>query len=168
MLSVLAPKPNREKTPTGLAASGATFQHPEPFVLDLPSAGLTTGATIKAWLRRKGPQSSRLRLRSPCPEATRKACPDALWRYPSFGGDSVSTKAREYIDYWIENSVHAAEQFGHAGASQDVAELARRCIAMAKDQGISETAIADEVGDIADYIRSKLGVANRTEKDRHK
>ena len=32
----------------------------------------------------------------------------------------MAIKAREYVDYSIENSVHAAEQFGTPGASQDV------------------------------------------------
>ena len=39
-------------------------------------------------------------------------------------------KAREFIDFWIENSVHAAEQFH--GASQDVADLTARYIEAAK------------------------------------
>jgi len=45
--------------------------------------------------------------------------------------------AREFIDFWIENSVHAREQTGATGASQDVIELARRCVDMAKTEGIS-------------------------------
>ncbi len=30
------------------------------------------------------------------------------------------TKTREYIAFWIEKSVHAAEQYGAPGASQGV------------------------------------------------
>ena len=33
------------------------------------------------------------------------------------------SKAREFVDFWIENSVHAKEQFKMLGASQDVSEL---------------------------------------------
>jgi hypothetical protein len=77
----------------------------------------------------------------------------------------VSIQAREFIDFWIENSVHAAEESGARGASQDVSELARRCVAMAKDQGITEDAMRGEVGDVADYNRNvpanSLAVANR-------
>ncbi|WP_245321519.1 hypothetical protein [Bradyrhizobium sp. NAS96.2] len=48
------------------------------------------------------------------------------------------SKAREFIDFWIENSVHAVEQYWTVGASQDVAELTRRLVAAAKEQGFSE------------------------------
>ena len=80
----------------------------------------------------------------------------------------MSAKAREFIDYWIENSVHAAEQYGTPGASQDVVELTRRCVDMAKGQGITEQAIRHEIGDVAEYIRGKLRAANNAESDRRK
>jgi hypothetical protein len=80
----------------------------------------------------------------------------------------MAIKAREYVDYWIENSVHAAEQFGTPGASQDVDVLVRRLIEGAKEQGISEQDMRSEVGDLAEYIRGKLRAANRSEGDRHK
>jgi len=75
----------------------------------------------------------------------------------------MSAKAREYIDFWIENSVHAAEQYG---ASQDVAELVQRLIQNAEAQGVTEQSMRDEVGDLAEYIRSKLAKANRDERNR--
>jgi hypothetical protein len=79
---------------------------------------------------------------------------------------AMTTKAREFVDFWIENSIHAVEQFRATGASQDVAELTRRCLDMAKGQGISEQEMRDEIGDVADYIRAKLKHANTAEKDR--
>jgi len=82
------------------------------------------------------------------------------------GTTTMTAEAREFIDFWVENSVHSAEQAGAAGASQDVTELTRRCVEMAKGQGILEEAIHDEVGDIAEYIRGKLGAANQVERDR--
>jgi hypothetical protein len=78
----------------------------------------------------------------------------------------MTAKAREYLDFWIENSVHAAEQFRAAGASQDVTELVRRLIDGAKDQGISERDMQDEVGDLTEYVRVKLKAANKAEDDR--
>jgi hypothetical protein len=80
----------------------------------------------------------------------------------------MSATVREFIDFWIQNSIHAAEQFGTLGASQDVAELTRRCIEMAKSEGIGENAMRDEVGDVTEYIRSKLKAANSAESDRQK
>ena len=78
----------------------------------------------------------------------------------------MSAKAREFIDFWIENSVHAAEQYGNAGGEQDVTELACRCLQAAKGQGISGADMQAEVGDVADYIRGKLKAANKAESDR--
>ena len=80
----------------------------------------------------------------------------------------MTTKAREYIDFWIENSVHAAEQFKASGASQDIPVLVRRLIEGARDQGFTEKDLHDEVGDLADYVRNKLATANQAERDRHK
>jgi CRP/FNR family transcriptional regulator, cyclic AMP receptor protein len=78
-----------------------------------------------------------------------------------------SAKAREFIDFWIETSVHAAEQYGVAGGEQDVTQLARRFVQAAKGQGISEADMQAEIGDVAEYIRGKLKAANKAESDRH-
>jgi hypothetical protein len=82
------------------------------------------------------------------------------------GTSTMSVQAREFIDFWIENSVHAVEQSSTPGASQDVAQLTQRCIDMAKSQGITEEAIRAEIGDVAEYIRGKLNAANQAEQDR--
>ena len=78
------------------------------------------------------------------------------------------TAAREYVDFWIENRVHAIEQLETPGASQDVTELVRRLVVGAQGQGITEQDIQAEVGDLNDYIRAKLKSANETEIDRLK
>lgn len=78
----------------------------------------------------------------------------------------MSSRAREYIDYWIENSVHAAEQFGAPGASQDVAVLAARLIEAANGQRITEKEMRDEVGDLSEYLLTKLRAANKAEANR--
>ncbi|QPF83935.1 hypothetical protein IC762_30470 [Bradyrhizobium genosp. L] len=80
----------------------------------------------------------------------------------------MSAKAREFIDFWVENSVHAVEQYRTAGASQDVAELTRRIVEAAKGQGITEEALREEVGDVAEYIDGQLKAANRAEADRRR
>jgi hypothetical protein len=78
------------------------------------------------------------------------------------------SKVREFMDFWTENSIHAAEQYRTAGASQDVAELTRRLIQAAKGQGISEAALQAEIGEISEYIRDRLKAANRAESERRK
>jgi hypothetical protein len=78
------------------------------------------------------------------------------------------SKVREFIDFWIENSVHAAEQHQSAGASQDVAELTRRVVGAAKGQGIPEADLQAEVGNISEYIKEQLKAVNRAESERRK
>ena len=81
------------------------------------------------------------------------------------------TKAKEFLDFWIENSVHAAEQYGHRGGGVELRELVERCVKMARPQGISIHDLEDEVGNLPNYIREALAKANRTEDartDRHK
>ncbi|WP_431015552.1 hypothetical protein [Bradyrhizobium pachyrhizi] len=78
------------------------------------------------------------------------------------------SKAREFIDFWIENSVHAIEQYRTAGASQDVAELTQRLVEAARGQGISEAELRAEIGDVSDYIGGQLKEVNRAERERRK
>jgi hypothetical protein len=78
----------------------------------------------------------------------------------------MASKAREYIDFWSENSLHAREQFRTVGASQDVTELVERLIEGAKGEGITEEALRAEVGDLAEFVRNKLKAVNKSESDR--
>ena len=78
----------------------------------------------------------------------------------------MANEAREFIDFWIETSVHAREDSGIQGADQRVTELARRLIEAGIAQGISEKTIVSEVGSVTDYIRTKLNEANEAEKNR--
>jgi hypothetical protein len=88
----------------------------------------------------------------------------ALRRNQLYSSDM--SKAREYIDFWVENSVHSAENYTATGASQDVSLLVERLIEGAKEQDISADAMQEEVGDLTEYIRGKLETANRI--DRHR
>ncbi|MCK1489176.1 hypothetical protein IVB14_01700 [Bradyrhizobium sp. 180] len=72
----------------------------------------------------------------------------------------MTAEARHFIEFWVENSVHAAEPYGAIGAEQNVAELARRCIQMAAEQGISEQELTAEIGDVIEFIKEKLTAAN--------
>jgi hypothetical protein len=87
---------------------------------------------------------------------------------PDQQGKTMSTKAREFIDFWVENSVHAVEQYRTAGASQDMVELSRRLVEAAKGQGISEADMRAEIGEISDYIGDRLKAANNAERERRK
>ena len=78
------------------------------------------------------------------------------------------SNAREFLDFWIENSVHASEEFRSPGASQQVDELLRRCVRAAEAQGVSKADMEAEVGNLADYIGEKLEAANKTESNRRR
>ncbi|WP_407150524.1 hypothetical protein [Bradyrhizobium sp. ORS 86] len=78
------------------------------------------------------------------------------------------SKAREFIEFWIENSIHPVEQYRTVGASQDVAELTRRLVVAAKEQGFSEADLQTEIGDISDYVGDRLKAANKAESERRK
>ncbi|WP_445222178.1 hypothetical protein ACKWRH_21190 [Bradyrhizobium sp. Pa8] len=76
------------------------------------------------------------------------------------------SEAREFIDFWTENSIHAVEQYRTPGASQDVAELSRRLVEAAGERGISESDLRAEIGEISEYIRDRLRAANDAERER--
>jgi hypothetical protein len=78
----------------------------------------------------------------------------------------MAGQAREFIDFWIENSVHAAEQRGEIGAEQRVLVLTSRCLEMASSIGLSKSDLDKEVGDLSTYIGTKLAAANKQESDR--
>ena len=70
------------------------------------------------------------------------------------------SKAREFLEFWIHNSVHRAEQRGVAGASQRPEELKARCIEMAASEGLSPADLEAEVGDLYQHIAAPLATAN--------
>ncbi|MGY2811906.1 hypothetical protein [Bradyrhizobium sp. USDA 4506] len=76
------------------------------------------------------------------------------------------SKAREFVDFWIQNSVHAVEQYRTAGASQDVTELTERLLEAASGQGISEADLQAEIGEIPHYIAERLRAVNNAESER--
>jgi hypothetical protein len=69
-------------------------------------------------------------------------------------------EAREFLELWMQNSVHAAEQPGVRGASQRPEDLKARCIEMAAPQGLSQADLEAEVGDLYQYIKAAGAAAN--------
>jgi len=78
----------------------------------------------------------------------------------------IGSVTREFIEFWIENSVHAREQRGAAGAGQNAPVLTRRCVEMASSTGLSRAALDEEVGGLSSYIGAKLAAANKLERER--
>lgn len=78
----------------------------------------------------------------------------------------MTSKAREFLDYWIKNSVHASEQYGSRGGGQTARDLADRCAKMGESQNITIADMEGEVGDLAEYIRTKMVSAEKAEDER--
>jgi hypothetical protein len=82
----------------------------------------------------------------------------------------MTADVQEFLDFWVQNSVHAAEPHGAEGASQRVPVLVEQCLKMAKTQGLTKADIEAVVGDLHAYLQTKLMRANDTENariDRH-
>jgi hypothetical protein len=73
------------------------------------------------------------------------------------------SKTRGFIDFWVENSVHPAEQFRAPEASQDEARACPPSCRGSKEQGISETDLQAEIGEVRSCVRDKLSEANQAE-----
>ena len=76
--------------------------------------------------------------------------------------------AKEFIDFWIENSVHAKPFHNEGGGSQNALVLAARMVAAAQEQGLSKDDILREIGDPEAYLQQKLKAVNSAETKRQK
>ncbi|WP_143668643.1 hypothetical protein [Streptomyces sp. Alain-F2R5] len=77
--------------------------------------------------------------------------------------------AKEFVEFWLKNSVHADEQFSVRRGRPEIDELVRRLLTAAKDQGFAQEQIEAQLGgDIYDYIRSSIDSQNAQETSRLK
>ena len=81
------------------------------------------------------------------------------------------TQAREFADFWLQNSVHADEQYTAKRNRVAVQTLADKLIRAAKEQGFAQEQMEAEIGDIYAYIRASIDSQNvdetaRLKKDR--
>lgn len=79
---------------------------------------------------------------------------------------SMASDAKRFIDFWVENSVHAKSEFGLAGGSQDASVLVERLKQAAEAQGISTSEIVHEIGDVEEYLKQILADANAVQTSR--
>ena len=74
---------------------------------------------------------------------------------------------KEFVEFWLENSVHPDEQFGLRRGRPPVQQLADNLIRAAEDQGFSKQQIEAELGgDIFAYIRFSIDQQNDAEHER--
>jgi hypothetical protein len=78
------------------------------------------------------------------------------------------TQAREFVDFWLSNSVHADEQFVVRRNRKAVQILADKMIRAAKDQGFDRDQMEAEIGDIYSFIRASIDSQNVDETARLK
>ncbi len=75
---------------------------------------------------------------------------------------------REFVDFWVENCVHADEEYEAPGGLDAARMLTNRMILAARQQGFKLKQLMDEVGDPLTYIRAELDKKNADEKARMK
>lgn len=77
--------------------------------------------------------------------------------------------AKEFVEFWLENSVHPDEQFAVRRGQPEVEELVRRLLVAAESQGFTRQQIEVELGgDISAHIRESIESQNTAEDARRK
>lgn len=75
--------------------------------------------------------------------------------------------AKDFIEFWLENSVHADEQFGARRGRTEIQHLADNLLHAAEGQGFTQQQIEAEMGgDVNDFIRASIDRKNQAEEGR--
>jgi hypothetical protein len=77
--------------------------------------------------------------------------------------------AKDFVDFWLENSVHADEQFQVKRGRAEVDRLVENLVRAAEAQGFTRKQIEDELGgDIRAFIRASIDRQNSSEEARRR
>ena len=77
------------------------------------------------------------------------------------------TTAKEFVDFWLDVSVHADEQEGPRQNHAAVQHLADNLLNAAREQGFSKEQVESELGDdLEAYIRASIDRQNVAEETR--
>jgi hypothetical protein len=72
--------------------------------------------------------------------------------------------AKEFVEFWLQNSVHADERFGVRRGRESVQHLADNLVRAAEAEGFTKAQIKAELGgDIFAYIRTSIDRQNAQE-----
>ena len=74
--------------------------------------------------------------------------------------------AKEFVEFWLHNSVHADEQFAPRRGREAVQHLVDGLIGAAEAQGFTKEQTEAEIGDIYEYIRASIDRQNASEHTR--
>jgi len=78
--------------------------------------------------------------------------------------EAMVATTREFVDFWLENSVHADEQFGAKRGRVEVDRLVESLVHAAEAQGFTKKQVEDELGgDIPGFIRASIDRQNESE-----
>jgi hypothetical protein len=79
----------------------------------------------------------------------------------------VVATAKEFVEFWLENSVHADEPLGTRRGRPEVQQLAENLVRAAEAQGFARQQIEAALGgDIYDFIRASIDRQNKAEGSR--
>ena len=71
---------------------------------------------------------------------------------------------KEFVEFWLENSVHADEHFGAKRGRMEVDRLVESLVQAAEAQGFTRKQVEDELGgDIHAFIRASIDRQNESE-----
>lgn len=70
---------------------------------------------------------------------------------------------KEFVEFWLQNSVHPDEQFGLRRGREGVQHLVDSLLRAAEGQGFNRAQIEAELGDPYEYIRASIDRQNATQ-----
>ncbi len=74
--------------------------------------------------------------------------------------------AKEFVDFWLKNSVHPDEQLQPRRQREEIDLLVDNLVIAANAQGFTKEAIEAEIGDIFAFIKAKIDEENEQETKR--
>ena len=92
--------------------------------------------------------------------------PESQRANPALTSIATSSTAKEFVEFWLQNSVHADEQMTGRRGRAAISKLADRLVVAAKHQGFTKQHIEAEIGDIYTYIRTSVDAKNAVETTR--
>lgn len=72
---------------------------------------------------------------------------------PTLSSIAPSSSAKEFVEFWLQNSVHADEQMTGRRGREAILKLADRLVVT---EGFSNQQIEEEIGGIYTYIRTSI------------
>lgn len=72
----------------------------------------------------------------------------------------LTSSAHEFVDVFVNNSVHEDEQMRTSQSTLAIDDLVRRCLEMAAEHGISKADIDAEFPNLAEHFRFMIVINN--------